>query len=136
MAPGRALALVALLVVAPSPPGGGEVGSAPGDPGDALTAEAIYERVLANRFDSAIQELTLFSNRGERFQPVRLQLLWRRYTQETEESAQGIRSRTVVRYLAPPEIRRTGVLVVDRRDPPDDHLRRGGQVQVRYPRRR
>jgi len=91
--------------------------------GDGLSAETIYARVLDNRFESSVQELALVSaDRAGRELLIRLQMLWRRYGEETDEAASGVVSRTVIRYLDPPAMRRTGYLVVNRRDAPNDQF--------------
>jgi hypothetical protein len=87
-----------------------------------LGAEEIYARALENRLDSSIQELTAVSTRGALRMPIRVQMIWRRYAEGSDESAQGIRARLVVRYLEPPELRRTGYLLVDRTEGPDDQF--------------
>ncbi len=61
------------------------------DPG--LSADAIYDRVLANRFDSSVQELRLASrDRAGRELPVRIVMIWRRYFEGTKESDDRILS--------------------------------------------
>jgi hypothetical protein len=102
-----------------------------------LAARDIYARALENRLESSIQELTAVSTRGALRLPIRVQMIWRRYLDGSEEAADGIRSRLVLRYLEPPEMRRTGYLLVDRREGPDDQfvylrsLRRVRRVNLR-----
>jgi hypothetical protein len=55
-------------------------------------------------------------------EPLRIQVLWRRYDRESREASRGIVSRTVVRYLAPGDLRDTAYLVVDRLRGPDDQF--------------
>src|SRR5262245_13273684 len=87
-----------------------------------LDAREIYARALENRLESSIQEMTAISTRGALRMPIRVQMIWRRYAPGSEESGQGVRSRLVVRYLDPPELRRTGYLLVDRSEGPDDQF--------------
>ena len=89
---------------------------------DGLDAREIYSRVLANRFSSGIHEFTIVSERGGRRQPMRIQLMWRRYDQESNEVKLGIVSRTLIRYLEPGDLRHTAYLVVDRLGGPDDQF--------------
>jgi hypothetical protein len=99
-------------------------GPAPGRSGAGADPDGIeiWSRVLANRFESSIQQITLFSERAGRIQPVRLQMLWRRYGPESRDAHRGVRARLLVRYLAPPELDDTGYLLVDRVRPPDDQF--------------
>lgn len=88
-----------------------------------LSAETIYERVLANRFDSSVQELSLISgDRTGREQPLRVQMLWRRYADGTSEAGKGILSRTLIRYLEPADIRGTAYLVINKSAAPNDQF--------------
>src|SRR5262245_66493614 len=133
---GRALAGVGLvlaasvgLVLAAALPARADGASA----ADAeLGAEEIYARALENRLDSVVQEMTAVSTRGALQMPVRVQMIWRRYADGSDEAAEGVRSRLVVRYLEPPELRRTGYLLVDRTEGPDDqfvYLRSLGRIR-------
>jgi hypothetical protein len=121
----RALARASLALAcagvtfAAAPPARG--GSAPAADAE-LGAEEIYARALENRLDSSIQELTAVSTRGGLRMPIRVQLIWRRYAEGSDEAGQGIRSRLILRYLEPPELRRTGYLLVDRHEGPDDQF--------------
>lgn len=108
-----ALAAVPLAAAAEGPPA----------PDPSLDAHAIYERVLANRFRSSVQELALRSgDRGGREAPVEARMLWRRYDEGTDERAGGVLSRTLIRYLEPYDVRGAGYLVVNKRDGPDDQF--------------
>ena len=89
----------------------------------ALTAREIYQRVLENRFDSSVQELAIVSSdRAGNAQNIRMQQLWKRYPEGSESDRKGIISRTVVRYLAPADYRKTGYLVINKRDQPNDQF--------------
>ncbi|MGH0032921.1 MAG: outer membrane lipoprotein-sorting protein [Myxococcota bacterium] len=103
-----------------------------------LTADAIYEKVLANRFHSSVQEIAMVSADAlGREQPLRIQMLWRRYPEGTGDAKNGVQSRTLVRYLEPADLRGTGYLIVDKRDSPDDQfmylssLRRSRRINLR-----
>jgi hypothetical protein len=88
-----------------------------------LSAETIYERVLANRFESSVQELSLISgDRTGREQPLRVQMLWRRYAEGSSEAGKGILSRTLIRYLEPADIRGTAYLVINKSATPNDQF--------------
>ena len=92
-------------------------------PGDGLTADEIYRRLLENRFMSSDQSLAIVSgDRAGREQKIRMRMLWRRYPEGSEEVEEGILSRTLVRYMAPPEMRRTGYLIINKRDAPNDQF--------------
>ncbi len=89
----------------------------------ALTAREIYQRVLENRFDSSVQELAIISSdRAGNVQNIRMQQLWKRYPEGSESDRKGIISRTVVRYLEPADYRKTGYLVINKRDQPNDQF--------------
>jgi hypothetical protein len=133
--PGRRLkALSAVILLLGSSPASADVvetpdiavpgsveSSAEPPPESELTAREIYRRVLANRFESSVQELRLISgDRAGNQQLLRMRALWKRYPKETEED--GVLSRTVVRYLKPPDLRSTGYLVINKRDRPNDQF--------------
>jgi hypothetical protein len=128
-------ALVALFcVVAPLPALGTEWPA----PDPTLSADAIYQRVLENRFDASVQELALVSgDRGGHEQALSLQMLWRRYPDASPEGEEGVQSRTLVRYLEPGDMRGAGYLIINKRDDPDDQfmyvksLRRVRRVSLR-----
>ena len=95
----------------------GPLAAEPLDPN--LDAQTIYERVLDNRFESSVQEIELISgDRIGREQLIRIQMLWRRYPERSE----SVLSRTLIRYLAPADIRGAGYLVINKRDQPDDQF--------------
>ena len=88
-----------------------------------LTAREIYGRVLDNRLDSSVQELAIIStDRAGNAQHIRMQQLWKRYPEGSESDRKGIISRTVVRYLEPADYRKTGYLVINKRDQPNDQF--------------
>ncbi len=88
-----------------------------------LTAREIYRRMLRNRFDSAAQELVLVSSdRAGNEQELRMQQLWKRYLEGSKSRGKGILARTIVRYLAPADLRNTGYLVINKQDQPSDQF--------------
>ena len=88
-----------------------------------LTAREIYRRMLRNRFDSAVQELVLVSSdRAGNEQELRMQQLWKRYLEGSKSHGRGVLARTIVRYLAPPDLRKTGYLVINKQDQPSDQF--------------
>jgi hypothetical protein len=92
------------------------------DATDALTADEIYSRVLDNRFQTSAQELVMQSgDRVGREQTIRMQMLWKRY-ESGPQFEKGIQSRTVVRYMEPTEMRRTGYLIINKADLPSDQF--------------
>ena len=106
--------------VAARPPAGSP---APENPEAELTAREIYRRVLRNRFDSAVQELDIVSSdRAGNQQGLRMQQLWKRYLEGSESRGKGVLARTIVRYLDPPDLRKTGYLVINKRDQPSDQF--------------
>lgn len=107
-------------------------------PESELTAREIYRRVLENRFETSVQELRLVSlDRAGNQQLLRMQALWKRYPRGTPKERDGVLSQTVVRYLEPVDVRRTGYLVVNNRDRPNDQfiylksLRRVRRINLR-----
>ncbi|MDH3212740.1 MAG: outer membrane lipoprotein-sorting protein [Myxococcales bacterium] len=88
-----------------------------------LTAREIYRRVLRNRFDSAVQELfVVSSDRAGNEQGLRMRQLWKRYPEGSDAYEKGVLSRTIVRYLEPPDLRKTGYLVINKQDRPSDQF--------------
>jgi hypothetical protein len=129
------LLLLPLLVAGPPSP-------APAEPDPKLdpelSARDIYQRVLDNRFHASVQELVLLStDRAGRQQPLRIQMLWRRYRGDSPEAEDGVVSRTLIRYLEPADLRGTGYLIIDKSDTPDDQfmylrsLRRSRRINLR-----
>ena len=106
--------------VADRPPAGSPE---PENPEAELTAREIYRRVLGNRFDSAVQELDIVSSdRAGNQQGLRMQQLWKRYLKGSKPHGKGVLARTIVRYLDPPDLRKTGYLVINKRDQPSDQF--------------
>ena len=115
-------------------------GAEPPRPEPGLTAETIYQRVLDNRFSSSIQEVAMLSSdQAGREQPVHVRMLWHRYDEGTAEYAKGVTSRTLIRYLTPPEVRGGGYLIINKLDLPNDqfmYLNSTRRVYWRRPLRR
>jgi hypothetical protein len=106
--------------VAAEPPAGSP---AEETPETELTAREIYRRMLRNRFDSAVQELAIVSfDRAGNEQELRMQQLWKRYLEGSESRGRGVLARTIVRYLEPPDLRKTGYLVINKQDQPSDQF--------------
>lgn len=103
-----------------------------------LSARAIYERVLTNRFHASVQEIAMVSADGlGREQPLRVQMIWRRYDGDSPDAQSGVSSRTLIRYLEPADVRGTGYLIINKAEGPDDQfmylssLRRSRRINLR-----
>jgi len=93
------------------------------DPDAHLTAREIYQRVLDNRFDSSVQEFVLVSaDRVGNEQRLRIRQMWKRYPEGSKTREKGILSRTVLRYLEPPDLRQTAYLIINNDDQPNDQF--------------
>jgi hypothetical protein len=55
-------------------------------------------------------------------QELRMQQLWKRYLEGSESRGRGGLARTIVRYLEPPDLRKTGYLVINKQDQPSDQF--------------
>ena len=80
----------------------------------ALSGADIYQRVLDNRFDSFVQETQLSSgDRSGNIQTTRFKMWYQSYHRPADELPDGtVLSRTLVKYTAPFEMRRSGYLVI------------------------
>jgi hypothetical protein len=88
-----------------------------------LSADAIYQRVLDNRFDASAQDIDIISgDRAGRSQSIEIKMLWRRYPEATAEEGDGVLSRTLVRYFEPFDLRNTGYLIINKADLPNDQF--------------
>jgi len=88
-----------------------------------LSADAIYQRVLDNRFDASAQDIAILSgDRAGRTQAIQVKMLWRRYPEATEKGGDGVLSRTLVRYFEPFDLRNTGYLIINKADLPNDQF--------------
>jgi hypothetical protein len=120
LGPATVAAEAATPDLAASPPAGSP---AEETPETELTAREIYRRMLRNRFDSAVQELAIVSfDRAGNEQELRMQQLWKRYLEGSESRGRGVLARTIVRYLEPPDLRKTGYLVINKQDQPSDQF--------------
>jgi hypothetical protein len=126
-APAR-LATAALVLALARAAAGEQAGGFPdalpgqGPPPDpALTGEQIYERVVANRFRSSIQDVAFFSSdSGGAEQETRIQLIFENWKER--EGANGTLSKTKIIYEHPFEVRYTTYLIIDNRDRPNDQF--------------
>ena len=118
----RVLALVALGLSVAAP------GLAAEDSGEAaspraavgeLTGKQIYERVLDNRFDSYVQELTMRSgDRGGNVQDTEVELKYRSFRDDSKK----ILSKTIMKYQAPQDVRHLGYLVINKVNGSEDQF--------------
>ncbi len=86
---------------------------------DGLDGDAIYSRLLENRFNSCDQRLSMHSAgaRGS-YQAVELRLRYKNYRKVDEK----IVSKTIAKYFAPQDVRHLGYLVINKREGPDDQF--------------
>jgi hypothetical protein len=134
-------ALASILSLAAVPPARADAPREPrteSEARDGLTADDIYERMLANRFDSSIQDMRIISGgRGSIQQGVTMRMLWKRSRDGSESEKDGVLSRSLVRYSDPTDLRDTGYLVINNRDRPNDQfvymrsMRRTRRVNLR-----
>jgi len=101
-----------------------QTGDAAPDAGESrLTGREIYARVLANRFDSFVQESTMeSSDRGGKHQVTRLRMHWKDFKRGDEPASDGVLSKTLVKYFHPFEIRHSGYLVIHNHDRTSDQF--------------
>jgi hypothetical protein len=86
---------------------------------DGLTGDAIYDRMLDNRFSSYEQTLRMHSgDRGGNFQDVHMRVRYRNYREESER----ILSKTIAKYFEPQDVRHLGYLVINKREGVDDQF--------------
>lgn len=87
---------------------------------DGLTGDAVYERVLENRFDAFEQIASLRSGAasGGGFQTVRVRLRYRNFRHDDSP----ILSKTIAKYLEPTDVRHLGYLVINKRSGQDDQF--------------
>ena len=86
---------------------------------DGLSGDALYQRILENRFDAFEQTLALRSGApGGRYSETRLRLRHRSYREESD----GILSKTIAKYFEPGDVRHLGYLVINKRSGPDDQF--------------
>ena len=86
---------------------------------DGLSGDAIYERVLENRFDAFSQKLSMRSgDEGGNFQLVEMEMKYKRYDPEKK----GILSKTIAKYTEPQDVRHLGYLVINKKNGQDDQF--------------
>jgi len=99
----------------------------------ALDGRAIYERVVANRYDSFMQRSDLISgDRAGNEQRTRLDMWYQTFRGEDGEPLDGVvASKTSVRYTHPFDLRHTGYLVIQNQNRPNDQfVYRGSQRRI------
>jgi hypothetical protein len=83
----------------------------------------IYDRLLANRFDTYQQDARLVSgDRANNEQESRMTVLWKSFRDEQGEPRKGALSKTLIRYTHPFDLRFSGYLVINNRDRSDDQF--------------
>jgi hypothetical protein len=88
-----------------------------------LTGREIYDRLLANRFDTFEQQTRLVSgDRSGNAQESRMTVLWKSFRAEDGEPRKGVLSKTKIRYTHPFDLRFSGYLVINNRDRTDDQF--------------
>ena len=86
---------------------------------DGLTGDAIYERVLENRFDSYEQRFHMRSGSpGGGISEVRLRLRYKSY----RDDGGRILSKTIAKYFEPTDVRHLGYLVINKKKGQDDQF--------------
>ena len=86
---------------------------------DGLSGDAIYQRVLENRFDAFSQKLAMRSgDEGGNFQIVEMQMKYKRYNPKKK----GILSKTIAKYTEPQDVRHLGYLVINKESGQDDQF--------------
>ena len=96
-----------------------EAPAAPSDPGDALTGKQIYEKLLDNRFDAYIEDLTMHSgDRGGNVQDTEMEVKYRNFRKDSNR----ILSKTIMKYRAPQDVRHLGYLVINKDDGSEDQF--------------
>jgi hypothetical protein len=90
---------------------------------DGLSGQAIYEKVLANRFQRFRQDVRLVSgDRAENAQESRMTVLWKSFRDEQNQPVKGVLSKTIVRYTHPFDLRFSGYLVINNAERSDDQF--------------
>lgn len=86
---------------------------------DGLTGDAIYNRMLENRFNSYEQRLRMHSgDQGGNFQDVLMRVRYRSYRKESDRTL----SKTIAKYFEPQDVRHLGYLVINKRSGVDDQF--------------
>jgi hypothetical protein len=85
---------------------------------DGLSGDAIYDRVLANRFDRSTQLLSMSSkDRGGHRQYVELEVKYMKGAPDDDYT-----SRSIAKYTRPLDLLHMGYLVINKRSGPDDQF--------------
>jgi hypothetical protein len=85
---------------------------------DGLDGDAIYARVLENRFDQSTQLISLSSkDRSDHRQYVEMD---QKYMRDVED--ESVVSRSIAKYVRPVDVRHMGYLIVNKRAGPDDQF--------------
>ncbi len=93
-------------------------------PAAELDGEAIYARVLENRYHSYIQDSSLISgDRAGNDQETRLRMWFQDYQNgEVKPRERGALSKTLVKYTHPFDVRHTGYLIINNDGRPNDQF--------------
>ena len=84
-----------------------------------LDGRAIYDRVLDNRFDSYIEDLSMHSgDRGGNIQNTVMRIKYRSFKKESDR----IVSKVIMKYEAPQDVRHLGYLVINKQDGSEDQF--------------
>jgi len=84
-----------------------------------LSGDAIYQKLLDNRFNSYEQKLDMTSgDRGGHFQKVEMEVKYLNF----REKKKRIVSKTIAKYQAPQDVRHLGYLVINKSDGSDDQF--------------
>ena len=96
-----------------------EAAAASANPGDGLNGKEIYEKVLDNRFDAYIEELTMHSgDRGGNVQDTEMQVKYLNFRKQSDR----ILSKAIMKYHAPQDVRHLGYLVINKEDGSEDQF--------------
>lgn len=87
---------------------------------DGLTGDAIYQRMLDNRFNAYSQRLVMRSgDESGNFQLVEVGLKYKRYDPEKKK---GVLSKTIAKYFEPHDVRHLGYLIINKKEGQDDQF--------------
>ena len=115
--------LLSLAVLAVGLPGHAE--SPTPSPADGLSGRDVYDRLIANRFQSFNQESTLISaDRTGRQQESRFEMKWQdfRTKEDSAPKQPAVLSKTLVRYSHPFDLRHAGYLIQTNQDRANDQF--------------
>ena len=86
---------------------------------DGLSGDAIYERILENRFDAFSQTLSMRSgDEGGNYQLVEMEMKYKRY----DPKKKGVISKTIAKYTEPQDVRHLGYLIINKESGQDDQF--------------